>query len=163
MPFTTIQDRALQIPRQAVPGSQFQKAKFNLGEVHRILPPVGKDHINCQGIDIPPEGKRLQITKELVSLIQAGFVRIAHDIDKPSSGDQPPVPIQETGDLPPTVGVSSHTTEGGHAPPSVFSSAEEIDACEDREKIRVFVKNKTGFGNERAPIEGLRELAKRFI
>src|SRR5262252_7976373 len=129
MPFTTLQDRKLVIERQPVPGSQFQRKKFNLGEVHRILPPVGSTSINCQGIDIPAEGKRIQITKEIVALIQAGFVRIAHDLDEAGPGDQPSgvASSQKADDVVDLgrdhhVDVSSLDLKGGATGPSLFSS-----------------------------------------
>lgn len=165
MPFTTLQDRRLIIERQPTPGSQYQKAKFNLGEVHLILPPAGQTSINCQGIDIPPEGKRLQVTKELVTLIQAGFVRIAHDISNTQS-DQPSVSSPKAeGDGSPNVmddthvAVSSLNSEG-ETTPSVFSSVEEIRTCQDRERLRLYVKSKTGAENEKAEIESLRSVAE---
>lgn len=173
MPFTTLQDRALQIPRQPVPGSQYTRAKFQLGELHTILPPIGTEIINCQGVDIGPEGKKLQITKELVALIQAGFVRIAHDIVNPDAHKHsaPPSPsstsmggdvaVSEShADTPTGVLVSSLTGLGDTVNPSSspFSSVEEIKACNDKEKLRLFISNATGFpANERAPMEALRE------
>lgn len=170
MPFTTLQDRRLIIERQPTPGSQYQKAKFNLGEVHLILPPAGQTSINCQGVDIPPEGKRLQVTKELVALIQAGFVRIAHDISNTQS-DQPSVsPLKAEGDSPSPIVmgddhhvVSSLDLAEGKTTPSVFSSVEEIRTCEDRERVRLYVKSKTGAENEKAPIEGLRSVAEKLF
>jgi hypothetical protein len=173
MPFTTLQDRALVIPRQPVPGCQYTRAKFQIGEVHRILPPVGHHTINCQGIDIPPEGKKLQITKELVTLIQAGFVRIAHDItnpgaDKPSASPSvPPASNSTEGNTSSlataSVGVSPRTIEGVEHAPSTLLSAEGISSCEDREKLRLFVLDRTGVPNLKAPIEGIRELALRLF
>ena len=170
MPFTTLQDRALFIPRQKI-GPQYERTKFQLGEIHTILPPIGHDSINCQGIDIPPEGKRLQITKEIVALIQAGFVRIAHDMTNPDAdklgGSLPSSPSDASGGEGPshadtTVGVSSLDLGTGvvHAP-SLFSSAAEIEACEDREKLRQYVEIETGFPNPKAAIEVLREVALR--
>jgi hypothetical protein len=169
MPFTTLQDRRLIIERQPVPGSQFKRVKFNLGEVHLILPPVGKTEINCQGIDIPAEGKRLQVTKELVALIQAGFIRIANEIDNTGQENQSSAPVQKTdnGDGSPSplahVEVSSLTTEGVGAPSVVFSSVEEIRACQDREKLRLFVKSKTTYENEKTHIDALRESAEKLF
>jgi hypothetical protein len=168
MPFTTLHDRRLIIERQPVPGSQFQRVKFNLGEMHTILPPVGKTTINCQGIEIPAEGKRLQVTKELVALIQAGFIRIAHDIDNTGSVDQSSVPTRKTdegGSKPAmepssgSVGVSSHNLQRDSTP-SVFSSVQEVRTCQDREKLRLYVKSKNGFENQDASIEGLRAVAE---
>jgi hypothetical protein len=173
VPFTTLQDRALQIPRQTF-GGQYPKAKFQLGEVHTILPPAGHDIINCQGIDIPPEGKKLQITKELVALIQAGFVRIAVDIINPDADKHgSPVPDSSVG---PEVsksaesntegsstGVSSQALGGVHAASPTFSSVDEIQACGDREKVRLYVFNRTTFPNDNAPLEGLKDLAVKLF
>jgi hypothetical protein len=157
MPFTTLQDRALQIPRQVI-GAQYPKANFRLGEVHTILPPVGHSSINCQGHIIPPEGKKLQITNELVPLIQAGFVRIASDTVGPDA-DKYGVSGPASAD-----GVDSSLTTGDMtSSPVSFSSVEEIQACQDREKIRLFVFNENGIENLKAPIEGLRDLAIKIL
>jgi hypothetical protein len=183
MPFTTLQDRALQIPRQTY-GGQYPRAKFNLGEVHTILPPVGCDVINCQGFEIRAGGKKLQITKELVALIQAGFVRIAVDLVGPDA-DKHSAPIPTPSPPPPIVtpdpevskstegnteshvlptGVSSLDLGGvNHAAPPTFSSVEEIQACDDREKIRLYVFNITTYPNDHAPIEGLKDLAMKLF
>jgi hypothetical protein len=172
MPFTTLQDRRLIIERQPVPGSQFKRAKFNLGEVHLILPPVGKTEINCQGVDIPIEGKRLQVTKELVALIQAGFVRIANEIDNTGQENQSSAPVQKTdnGDsstepspLAHVVDISSLDLQREATPPSVFSSVEEIRTCQDREKLRLYVKSKTTYDNEKTHIDALRASAEKLF
>jgi hypothetical protein len=173
MPFTTLQDRALQIPRQTY-GGQYPRAKFQLGETHTILPPAGHDIINCQGIDIPPEGKKLQITKELVALIQAGFVRIAVDLVGPDVGKHetsagsvgPEVSKSvesntQSHELP--TGVSSQTETVDQTSPVSFSSVEEIETCEDRERIRLYIFNITTYPNEHAPIEGLKDLAIKLF
>jgi hypothetical protein len=178
-PFTTLQDRALQIPRQTY-GGQYPRAKFQLGEVHTILPPAGQGTINCQGIDIPPEGKKLQITKEIVALIQAGFVRIAVDMVNPDADKHsPPTPPTPSPVGPVGVGgETSKSTEGNtddHAGVSSltetvdqtssvsFSSIEEIQACMDREKVRLYVFDRTTYPNDHAPIEGLKDLAVKLF
>ena len=168
MPFTTLQDRALQIPRQAVPGAQYERVKFQLGEIRTILPPVGTEIINCQGMDIGPEGKKLQITKELVALIQAGFIRIAVDMVNPEahkhSAPSSPSTRSMEGDVTashadaPTA-VSSLTSEGVVNASSDFLSVEELKSCQDREKLRLYVKSISGYDNEKTHIEGLRDHA----
>jgi len=171
MPFTTLQERALVIPRQPVPGSQFQKVKFNLGEVHTILPPVGTEIINCQGIDVGPEGKKFQITKELVALIQAGFIRIANDIVNPdahkhndsSSPSSTSMEGDDAASHTDATGVSSLDLRGKITSSPVFSSVEEIQSCQDQEKLRLFVKSKTGYENEGVHIEALRNTAERLF
>jgi hypothetical protein len=173
MPFTTLQDRALQIPRQTF-GGQYPRANFKLGEVHTILPPVGHGTINCQGIDLPPEGKKLQITKELVALIQAGFIRIAVDITNPDADKHgSPAPDSSVGpevsksvesNTQVTVGVSPPLSKDTLTTSSVFfSSIEEIESCQDREKLRLFVKSKNGYENENSHIDGLRDLSLKLF
>lgn len=50
-----------------------------------VFPPKGKDNISAQGHSISITGKKLQITKELIVLHKAGFIRIAEDIVNPRS------------------------------------------------------------------------------
>jgi hypothetical protein len=170
-----------------VQGPQYERFKFQLGGVYTILPPLGKNIVNAQGVDIPIQGKRLQVTKELAVLIQSGFVRIAHDID--NTGEHPVSvsaslseeipPIPEGGgdsgkpvDLVPespvesievSVVVSSHLTQEAEvvrSSSSSFSSKEEIRVCQDHERLRTLVYERTGLPNTKTPIDNLRSIAE---
>ena len=75
-----------------------------LGKMMTVLPPKGKDTISAQGHNIPLTGLKLQITKEILVLYRAGFIRIAEDIINPKAQ------IQSPSEIP---GKIASETEGG--------------------------------------------------
>jgi hypothetical protein len=71
-----------------------------LGKMLTVFPPKGKDTISAQGHNIPSLGLKLQITKELIVLHRAGFIRIAEEIINPKAqtpSDSPGESTSETG------------------------------------------------------------------